>query len=283
LGSTFWFTFEAIATDKEAVEQGEIDDTNLESFTDFSPRVLLVDDNQVNRQVAGEMLKAAGCTVDLANDGHQAIEKASSKPYDIIFMDIQMPVMDGVTATKQLKSMSLPSLAPIVAMTAYGMEPDKERFLSQGLDDYLAKPIKANNLVNKVKKWVSGTTDMVEDRSVKNNQHKIIDELIIAQLAKYSGPEMVKEILKDFELETQGQLQQCSIALKEEDFQSILRDLHTLKGSAGTLGVEKLAQKAKEIEQDLKSGQYDSTPKNLSELNILFKEFQNNYHNILNL
>jgi PAS domain S-box-containing protein len=283
LGSTFWFTFEAIATDKEAVEKGEIDDTNLESFTDFSPRVLLVDDNQVNRQVAGEMLKAAGCTVDLANDGHQAIEKASSKPYDIIFMDIQMPGMDGVTATKQLKSMSLASLAPIVAMTAYGMEPDKERFLSQGLDDYLAKPIKANNLVNKVKKWVSGTTDMVEDRSVKNNQHKIIDELIIAQLAKYSGPEMVKEILKDFELETQGQLQQCSIALKEEDFQSILRDLHTLKGSAGTLGVEKLAQKAKEMEQDLKSGQYDSTPKNLSELNILFKEFQNNYHNILNL
>ena len=245
LGSTFWFTFEAVATNKETVDKEKKEDITPEEFTDFNPRVLLVDDNQVNRQVASEMLKSSGCIVDLANNGLEAIQKATSKNYDVIFMDIQMPDMDGVTATKKLKSMGLSQLPPIIAMTAYGMEPDRERFLKQGLDDYLAKPIKAHNLIGKVKKWVDGAPESDSQKQVKNNHDKIIDENIIGQLAKYSGPEMVKEILKDFEQETQVQLDQCTACLKAGDYEGILRDLHTLKGSAGTLGVAKLAQKAK--------------------------------------
>ena len=283
LGSTFWFTFETVATTKEKVYQEMIEEAKPEVFSEYSPRILLVDDNQVNRQVANEMLKSAGCEIDLASNGYEAITQATSKDYDLIFMDIQMPEMDGVTATKKLKEMKLPGLPPIVAMTAYGMELDRERFLQQGLDDYLAKPIKAHNLVGKVKKWVNGdkeTETIVEDTG---GNLKIIDENIIAQLSKYSGPEMVLEILKDFEKETQEQLDQCQNSLKEEDYQSILRDLHTLKGSAGTLGVEKLAQKAKQIELNLKAEEIQNTAADLDELNKIFQEFQDNYHNILNL
>ena len=285
LGSTFWFTFEALATDKETVEQEKVEDFIPELLTDFPPRVLLVDDNQVNRQVASEMLKSAGCKVDLAGDGLKAIEKATSVEYDVIFMDIQMPDMDGVTATKQLKSMGIPNLPPIIAMTAYGMEPDRERFLSQGLDDYLAKPIKAHELINKVKKWITGTPE-IQSKAANDNDLgplQIVSQEVISQLAKYSGPEMVKEILKDFESETQSQLDQCAESLQENNYQDILRDLHTLKGSAGTLGVEKVAQKAKETEKELKEGNYQVAAEALKSLNNLFQEFQDNYHNILNL
>lgn len=289
LGSTFWFTFEAMATDKEMVEkekekkEEEERDITLGVFADTCPQILLVDDNLVNRQVAGEILKSAGCQVDLANNGYEAIEMATQKDYDLIFMDIQMPRMDGVTATKTLKKMNLPGLPPIVAMTAYGMEPDRERFLNQGLDDYLSKPIKAYNLINKVKKWVNGNPEEPDQVTIENDHFSIINKDIIAQLAKYSGPEMVKEILKDFEKETQDQLDQCHHSLSDGDYPSILSNLHTLKGSAGTLGVEKLAQKTKEIEADLKAKKYKQAPKDLLELNKIFKEFRKSYHNILNL
>ena len=94
---------------------------------------------------------------------------------------------------------------------------------------------------------------------------------------------MVKEILRDFEQETQDQLDQCQRSLGNQDYQDILSNLHTLKGSAGTLGVEKLAQKAKDIEADLRENKHDEVSKDLLELNKIFKEFQENYHNILNL
>jgi PAS domain S-box-containing protein len=285
LGSTFWFTFEAVATTKEMVDREKEDEQTPEIFKDYSPKILLVDDNQVNRQVASEMLKSYGCQVELATNGHEAIGKATAKEFDLIFMDIQMPEMDGVTATQNLKKMNLPKLPPIVAMTAYGMEPDRDRFLSQGMDDYLSKPIESQNLINKVKKWVNGSSDDHDSPLAQPDDHqlRILNHEIIDQLKKYSGPEMVMEILKDFEKETQEQLDQCTQSLKQEDYQTILRDLHTLKGSAGTLGVERLADKAKQVEGNLKLQKYDGTSSGLQELNKIFKEFQDNYHNILNL
>ena len=219
----------------------------------------------------------------MASNGFEAIEMVTKNDYDLVFMDIQMPQMDGVTATQKLKDMDLPDLPPIVAMTAYGMGPDKERFLSQGMDDYLAKPIKAQQLINKVQQWLNGTKEMQKSPDAVNDTLQVVSKEVIAQLEKYSGPEMVKEILKDFENETQDQLEQCRNSMLVNDYQSILRDLHTLKGSAGTMGVEKLAHQAKEIESNLKDNKFESISGDLSELNKLFKEFQDNYHIILNL
>jgi len=285
LGSTFWFTFEATETTKKAVEQQiqEKDEITVNVFSESKPKVLLVDDNQINRQVAGEILKASGCLVDLATNGHEAIALVEKKNYDIIFMDIQMPEMDGVTATKKLKSMNLSQLPPIVAMTAYSMGPDRERFLSQGMDDYLAKPIKGANLINKVKRWVNGSGEKIDTAITIEDSTHIVKQEIIDQLSKYSGPEMVKDILVDFENETAEQIHSCEESLKSQDYQNILTNLHTLKGNAGTLGVEKVAGLAKKIEADLKQEDYTQVKQDLSELRSFFIEFQDNYLEILNL
>ncbi len=284
LGSTFWFTFEAQETTKEAVEdQPEPVDITSHVFSDQQPFILLVDDNKVNLQVAGEILKTSGCVIETATNGREAINMIVQKRYDLVFMDIQMPEMDGVTATQELKKMKLDYLPPIVAMTAYSMGPDRQRFLSQGLDDYMAKPIKGVNLINTVKKWVNGTAVPEIKEPDKIETEMIINKEIIAQLSKYSGPEMVMDILLDFEKEATEQIANSLIAAAEEDYQCILTNLHTLKGNAATLGVEKVASAAKRIEEDVKTEEYSEIEANLKELNKFFKEFQNNYREILNL
>ncbi|MGI9545232.1 MAG: PAS domain S-box protein, partial [Cyclobacteriaceae bacterium] len=288
LGSTFWFTFEAATSFKEAVKEKEKSDHNgseIEYFTNIAPHVLLVDDNLVNRQVAFEILKKSGCEVALATNGYEALTKVKNHQYDIVFMDIQMPHMDGVTATKKLKEMELEDLPPIVAMTAYSMQDDRQRFLDAGLDDYLPKPIKAHNLIEKVRKWVLSESISEEKpvESIPMTNGSIINQEVIEQLARYSGVEVIEDILREFEDEAQEQIMNCHQSLKSSDYKNILSNLHTLKGNAGTLGIEKVASNARSIEANLKEANYDNIEEDLRKLNEVFIEFQNNYSNILKL
>jgi len=114
-------------------------------------RLLLAEDNELNQEIAVTILEEAGCTVDVASDGAEAVEKichSEDAPYDLVLMDIQMPVMDGIEATQAIRAMADPQLSrlPIVAMTANAFEEDRQRVLSAGMDGYLAKPIDVDKL-----------------------------------------------------------------------------------------------------------------------------------------
>jgi signal transduction histidine kinase/ActR/RegA family two-component response regulator len=119
-----------------------------------SRRVLVVDDNPVNLTVASAMLKKFGHAVDLARDGGEAVAKARARPYDAIFMDLQMPVMDGVEATAAIRGREGPNVAtPIIALTANAMESDRLRSISAGMNDHLTKPISPESLRAAVERW----------------------------------------------------------------------------------------------------------------------------------
>jgi len=277
-GSTFWFSFIAEKTAKQAkeipTEEGS-DNPNFQ-FGDIVPSVLLVDDNMVNQQVASEVLKKAGCIVELAFNGYEAIEKVKRNKYDLIFMDIQMPKMDGVTATKKIKNLKIKNLPPVVAMTAYSLKEDEEKFISQGLDDYIPKPIKAQKIINKVRKWVlhSEEPEIIElDSTTSNGQ--IINDKVLDQLRKYGGEEMVKSALSDYEKETFELLENCDKSLQSKDYKDILSILHTIKGNSGTLGIERVAKLAASIEARLKENQINELEKSLDDLKQNFKDFQN--------
>jgi len=149
-GSKFTFTFMA-----------EFDESDIENPTDISPaelkdlhlNVLHVEDKLLNQKVVGFILLNAGCNVDFRSNGMEAVELYQPGKYDIILMDIQMPVMDGISAYKKLKELHGDKLCPVIGLSANAMEGDAEKFMELGLDDYIAKPFKPQQLYEKLVQW----------------------------------------------------------------------------------------------------------------------------------
>ncbi|MDJ1469604.1 PAS domain S-box protein [Xanthocytophaga flava] len=322
-GSTFWFTFEAKETNisplTKNITEGEFKEGDV--FNGSKPLVLLTDDNMVNRTVASEILGKAGCIIEMAENGFMAIEKVKNtfadptkRNYDIILMDIQMPDMDGITATQHIRQLDIKDLPPIIAMTAYSMKEDREKFLSQGMDDYIAKPIRAAALIQKVKEWfdksgnLKATTNVIHpiiasqdvDVSMESITPKVSDPKtepavvlevekevpvlnleVIGQLKKYGGEEMVLATLEEFIAEAYEQMNENLEALPSKDYKKILSNLHTLKGNAGTLGIEKIANFARTTEADLKNNVVKNLKKNLLKIQKEIEIFENSYKEIL--
>ncbi len=150
-GSNFWFTFAAQATQKKKKDiDGVIEDYSEKP--NLNLKILYAEDIFINQKIISMMLNNIGCNVDIAFNGIDALEKFEQSSYDIIIMDIQMPVMDGITAVKELKK-KYTILPPIIGLSANAMEGDAERYISEGLDDYLSKPITSQMLYSKLAKW----------------------------------------------------------------------------------------------------------------------------------
>ena len=116
------------------------------------PRILMVEDNQINQRVGKLILQRAGFTIELAGDGNEAVNAHQAQPYDIILMDCQMPTMDGFEASRQIRSLDVPQPV-IIAVTANALAGERQRCLDAGMDDYLSKPFQAEQLVAMVKRW----------------------------------------------------------------------------------------------------------------------------------
>jgi response regulator RpfG family c-di-GMP phosphodiesterase len=195
-----------------------------------------------------------------------------------------MPDMDGVTATKKIRELGIEELAPIVAMTAYSMKEDKERFIKSGLDDYISKPIKATELLNKIRSIMNiQREDTTIEYQPVEKEVSIINPDVVEQLKKYGGEDMVMNVFSDFENETSEQINSCILSSSDGNYENILINLHTLKGNAGTLGIEKLSNLTTDIEAKLKKEKklYNSLANELNELKTKFEEFKDYYPTFL--
>ena len=160
-GSNFYLTaeFELMSEVEPAAEEAarSKDDGTLPTmplnWSEVKP-ILLVEDNDLNQIIAKKLLEKKGLQVDVANNGQEAIEKLQTGDYELILMDIQMPVMDGVTATKEIRKMGKFKDLPIIAMTAHAMSGDKEKSLEAGMDDHVTKPIDMKMLYASLEKWI---------------------------------------------------------------------------------------------------------------------------------
>ncbi len=153
-GSTFYFTtiFELAQEEHEA--NPIIDMSAVNEKKSYTGHILLVEDNQINQIIAKELLQNVGYTIDIANDGQEAIEMLNKAGYDIVLMDIQMPIMDGLTATKLIRQNPKFNTLPIIAMSAHAMAGDKEKSLKNGMNDHITKPIDPNILYNTLEYWL---------------------------------------------------------------------------------------------------------------------------------
>ncbi|WP_300442576.1 response regulator [Zoogloea sp.] len=223
-------------------------------------RVLLVDDNEMSQDVETELLNALGLEVELATDGAMALDKLQRGRYDIVLMDMQMPVMDGLAATRAIRRLPGLGTLPIVAMTANAMTGDRERCLEAGMNDYIAKPIDPDRLTAKLQQWVkprppgapavratpsaAGLLDGVAGLDVPLGLHQALgrEALYLSLLSKFIAT------YSDAPLRLAG-------AIAESDWVSAERMAHTLKGVAAQIGAGELRTLASQLEAEIRAGQ----------------------------
>ncbi len=283
-GSTFWFTIEAEVSKESPVtsrkDQGEIKLNGY--FKERVPRLLLVDDNAVNRKVAREILQRAGCTVTEADSGKNAIQTFRDNPsFELILMDIQMPEMDGIETTAKLRAEFGKKLPNVVAMTAYSMQNDREKFLSSGFNGYVSKPIRANTLILAVEEMLQpgDKTEEKSPSSVESKEEAIpaFDIEIINSLKEMVGAEMLQSVFEDFAGEAREQIDKTGEAYRNGDVVTIQKELHTLKGNSGTIGLMRIHEIVKEIEVPAKTGNLENFETRFETLKQEFDTFLKNY------
>ncbi|MEO5362892.1 MAG: ATP-binding protein, partial [Magnetococcus sp. DMHC-8] len=234
-------------------------------------RILLVEDNELNQQVAMELLEQAHITVLLAENGQQAVEMVSREPLDGLLMDMQMPVMDGLTATHTIRLDPRFATLPIIAMTANAMIGDRERCLAAGMQDHIAKPIEPDKLFSTLARWIKPASPLpasacVAARPVTDTPTAHTSSLpdipglhTQVGLAHTGGnPVTYLKLLEKFHANQQDAVQGVRAALAARDWQTAERLAHTLKGVAATIGADPLCQNAKQLEVALKD-QADET------------------------
>ena len=262
-GSTFWFTVHLSA----AKEAGSLPEAQIESLNNTRLQllakerggitVLVVDDNQFNQQIAAELLEAAGITVLLADNGKQGIDVLKKKPVDCVLMDIQMPVMDGLEATRKLRSMEKFARLPVIAMTANAMNEDRLQCLGVGMNDFMAKPFVPEVLYNTLIRWLTNTHDHVDtevshspEQPLPSDDNACID---LRVLEKQLGavPEKIGKFAAKFVDSARKGLVELDEACAKQDQITISAIGHRLKSSARTVGANLFAAHCQTLE-DLK-------------------------------
>lgn len=274
-GSRFWFTAElAHATEPVAGEA----DADGQVVAHQRLNVLLVDDNSTNRLVGSQLLAAAGHAVRLANSGRQAVEAAAECPYDVILMDISMPEMDGLEATRLIRAGSPHNReTPIVALTAHAVVGDRERFLASGMNGYLSKPIRLPDLearlasygklpVETARNETDGTAILPLARKESNPgaaapervEIPILDEAELTSLAEQTSPDIVPVVLGEFTGELAIRVAELSAAAVRASSADVQAAAHAISGAASSVGARRLADLAKSIELDCVQGRFEN-------------------------
>jgi CheY-like chemotaxis protein/HPt (histidine-containing phosphotransfer) domain-containing protein len=276
-GSTFWFRIKlAIGDSALAAKTKRVENLSISgTLNSVHARVLLVDDNATNRKVASQILMKAGCEVEMASSGKEAISVLQKDAkFDLVLMDIQMPEMDGMETTRRLQALGLAYLPPIVAMTAYAMKEDRERFLAAGMDDYLAKPIRAQQIIQMVSRWVSSGHSTVTESLVAVDF--VVDEEVLASLSDAVGgdPAFVQSMLEEFIAEAKEQIAAAISSHAEGSCKGVQSELHTLKGNSGTLGAAQVHSICEKIELKAKVCDFTHFASEIVDLQIALKNFE---------
>jgi two-component system, sensor histidine kinase and response regulator len=229
-------------------------------------RVLLVEDNEVNQQVALRLLEDLGCRVDVADNGLAALEALSKTDYNIIFMDCQMPQMDGYETTAAIRKSEIETgkHIPIVAVTAHGLAGDRERCINVGMDDYISKPFIPEIFQTVLEKWVgfaAGTFLNREKISVSNNENyprgegasTVLDPQMLSNLQALADgdTEFLNMLFKNFLNSAITRIDSMRRAVEAEDTERLRKEAHTLAGASSNIGSREITEICRNLENSI--------------------------------
>ena len=278
------------------------------------PRILVAEDNPVNQKVALGMLSKFGCTADAVGNGQEAVAVLKMMPYDLVFMDVQMPEMDGFEATRLLRAKSTgvrnPEI-PVVAMTAHAMEGDRERCLEAGMNDYISKPVDPAEIERVLDLFLRGTTEVPEEeqpseatapakaapaatKTEKAGQERDETEsggtgdaaggseatgapaLDRAALLERIGgdTELADELINVFLEDAPKQIQNLENAFAEDDMHTVERAAHTIKGTAANLSAVALSEAGAALEAAARKAEKKAIAPLIERIRVEFKRVQ---------
>ncbi|MEO5357153.1 MAG: response regulator [Nitrospirae bacterium YQR-1] len=238
--------------------------------------VLLVEDNEVNQELALEILQEAGIRVDVAVNGLQSLEKVKAKKYDAVLMDCQMPVMDGFEATRSIRQDDSLKDLPVIAMTANAMAGDREKCIHSGMNDHIAKPIDVGQLFTTLAQWIKPKVDIsVITQLSKTYEDGLPDiagldlKTAISRVGGKAG--LLIKLITRF-AETQSDvMSRIKTAIACNDFETATREAHTVKGLAGNIGANEMFDVAAAVEGMLHKGLTDELPQALESMELTLK------------
>jgi two-component system sensor histidine kinase/response regulator len=221
------------------------------------PRILVVEDNPINLEVAVGMLESLGCSTQTAHNGRMAIEAMNGGSFDAVLMDCQMPVMDGLTATAEIRRREVSTgkpRVPIIAVTANAMEGDRERCLAAGMDDFLSKPFTQQQLALLLKRWLAALP--MTDHAPRSDAVRppLVDAGVLRNIAALTRPALLNSLIDLYLNHSPGLIAAVETAAAGMQTEALAEAVHTLKSSTANLGGARLAMAARECEVLLREG-----------------------------
>ena len=249
-------------------------------------RILLVEDNTTNQEVALAILGKLGWRVEVANNGKEALQALENTPYDLILMDVQMPEMDGLEATRRIRdphSRVLNPNIPIIAMTAYAMAGDPEKCRAAGMNDYIAKPIEPQALAEVMDKWLTALIDGAPGKAPMPDKNTVPPEPPTGVpvfntkdfVRRMMGDEgLARRVVTGFLSDLPNQIEKLKTLAAREETDAAGKQAHTIKGAANNVGGTALGSVASEIEKAGKAGDLPAILARLPELDLQFVQLK---------
>ena len=283
------------------VRHAQEEEVEVSPLPQYQATLLVVEDNLVNQKVALNMLEKWGCTVELARDGREGVQKATQTCYDIIFMDCHLPELNGFEATEAIREFQMKTnqYTPIIAMTAHAMKGDREICLKAGMDDYISKPVREDDLKVVLCKWlnehkidsmISSCTSSVcpesesqlESDDVHDDPCSVVFNPIEAMPRFGNDIQLFGELVDVFFKDAPSYIDSIRTSALNHDADTVCKVAHTLKGSVGNFSAQRVVQVAKKIESMGQSEDFSNLAPTLDtlefELSVLKEELDGFLH-----
>ncbi len=249
-------------------------------------RILLAEDNTVNQKVALLTLEKLGYHADVVSNGVEVLDAVSRQVYDVVLMDVEMPKMDGLDATLHIREMMSEQRPRIIAITAYTMQGDRERFLQAGMDDYISKPLRLEELISVLKQIKPNLPSGENQEDEVISTSRILDVRVIKSLRDMAGvnaDKILTQIIDNYLEDAPPLLQQIREAVVNADSEALRIAAHTLRASSANLGAIVFSQLCKELEALGRQGTTSNAEKLLPSLEKSYQTFKNTLQNVVGI
>ena len=262
VGSTFWMTVPLQrATDPKSEQREAEERTELKPLLTAEgnpPHLLLVEDIFTNQIIAGAFLRGFGCQVDLAENGVEALNAIQKRVYDVILMDVTMPVMDGVEATLQIRAgPGAQAQVPIVGLTAYAHKEEKESFIAAGMNDVIPKPLNKNELRDALSFVLAPNQGDGASSGSVSQPSSYLDRAILDELRNSLPVDKMEHLMTRIMIDIENNHEEAIAGAKSGNVDRVGRACHSLKGMGGSFGSPELSRLADEIQLAWRKGEVE--------------------------